>query len=135
MARASADATGEWRGSLLDALGYEGSLTLELAGREGRVSGVCTASIADHHEPFVRSGKVTGNDDAGHLALRISFARGDEDVTIALDAHAFELSDKGAGMCGTYEVSARSFSPLQGGVIALSRDVPVASVEAAGEKR
>lgn len=136
MARVSAEASGNWRGSIVDSLGYEGSLTLELAGREGRINGVCTATISDHHEPFVRSGKVSGKTDDGRLSLRISFARADEDVTIALDAHTFELSDKGgAGMCGTYEVAARSFSPLQGGVVALSRDVPAQAIEAKGGGR
>jgi hypothetical protein len=33
-------------------------------------------------------------------------------------------------MCGTYEVAARSFSPLQGGVVALSRDLPTRAIEA-----
>jgi len=117
----------------VDALGYEGALTLDLAEREGRVSGVCTATISDHHEPFVRSGKVSGETDDGRLRLRISFRRADEEVTIALDAHTFELSDRGgAGMCGTYEVAARSFSPLQGGVLALSRDLPARAMEAIG---
>jgi hypothetical protein len=136
MARASADASGNWRGSLVDALGYEGSLTLSLTGRGGRISGVCTATISDHHEPFVRSGKVSGKADDGRLSLRISFARADEKVTIALDAHTFEFSDKGgAGMCGTYEVAARSFSPLQSGVVALSRDLPARTIEATGGVR
>jgi hypothetical protein len=136
MARASADATGTWRGSIVDALGYEGSLTLRLAGRGGQVSGDCTATISDHHEPFVRSGKVRGKADDGRLSLRISFKREREEVTIALEAHAFELSDKGgAGMCGTYEVTARSFSPLQGGVVALSRDRSAPAVEAKADGR
>jgi hypothetical protein len=74
---------------------------------------------------------VSGTAEDGHLTLQISFARAEEEVTIALDAHAFELSDKGgAGMCGTYEVAARSFSPLQGGVVALSRDLPTRAIEA-----
>jgi hypothetical protein len=131
---ANAEAGGNWRGSIVDALGYEGAVTLSLAEREGRVSGVCTATISDHHEPFVRSGKVSGETDNGRLRLLISFARADEEVTIALDARTFELSDKGGvGMCGTYEVSARSFSPLQGGVLALSRDLPAQSIEIKGE--
>jgi hypothetical protein len=58
-------------------LGYEGAITLDLAEREGRVSGACTATISDHHEPFVRSGKVSGEADDGRLSLRISFARAD----------------------------------------------------------
>ena len=136
MAGAGAEASGTWRGSIVDALGYEGSLTLELARAEERIIGVCTATIGDHHEPFVRSGKVNGMTEGGRLSLRISFARPDEEVTIRLDAHAFELSDKGgAGMCGTYAVAARSFSPLQGGVVALSRDLPARAVEAKGEAR
>jgi hypothetical protein len=131
MATASAKPSGNWRGSLVDSLGYEGSLSLELTARKGRISGACTATISDHHEPFVRSGKVSGTAEDGHLTLQISFARAEEEVTIALDAHAFELSDKGgAGMCGTYEVAARSFSPLQGGVVALSRDLPTRAIEA-----
>jgi hypothetical protein len=74
---------------------------------------------------------VSGTADDGRLSLQISFARADEEVTIALDAHTFELSDKGgAGMCGTYEVAARGFSALQGGVVALSRDLPARAIEA-----
>ena len=131
MATASAKPSGNWRGSLVDSLGYEGSLRLELTARKGRISGAFTATISDHHEPFVRSGKVSGTAEDGRLSLQIAFARPDEEVTIALDAHTFELSDKGgAGMCGTYEVAARGFSALRGGVVALSRDLPVRAIEA-----
>lgn len=131
MPRAIAAPSGNWRGSIVDALGYEGSLTLTLTLRKGAVRGTATAAISDHHAPFVRSGNVSGKAADGALHLEIAFAREEEKVTIALDAHTFELSDKGgAGMCGTYEVAARSFSPLQGGVVALSRDLPQRAIQA-----
>ena len=133
MAAAQASPNGTWTGSLVDALGYEGKLTLVLSGRAGKVSGRFRASIADHHAPFVRAGKVSGKASKGSVDLELTFERGEgEQVRIALRGHAFRLTDEGAGMCGTYEVAARSFSPLQGGVIALSRDRSPAMAEAKG---
>jgi hypothetical protein len=136
MAAAQASPNGTWRGSLVDALGYEGKLTLVLNGRGGKLSGRFRASIADHHAPFVRSGKVTGRAQKGAVELELAFPRSEgEQVRIVLRAHAFRLTDVGAGMCGTYEVAARGFSPLQGGVIALSRDRQPAVAEAKGGAR
>lgn len=133
MAAASASPNGTWKGSLVDALGYEGTLMLELAGRGGKVRGRFRATVADHHEPFVRAGEVSGKAEKGTLELQLTFPRAEgEEVSIALHGQTFKLSDEGAGMCGTYEVAARSFSPLQGGVIALSRDRGPATAEAKG---
>jgi hypothetical protein len=133
MAAAQVSANGTWTGSLVDALGTEGTLKLELAGRGGSVKGRFRATIAGHHEPFVRAGEVSGKATKGSIELQLAFPRAEgEEVSIALHGHTFKLSDEGAGMCGTYEVAARSFSPLQGGVIALSRDRRTAAAEAQG---
>lgn len=133
MAAAPVSANGTWAGSLVDALGNEGTLKLELAGRGGRVRGRFRATIAAHHEPFVRAGEVSGKAAKGSVELQLTFSRGEgEEVSIALHGRTFALSDVGAGMCGTYEVAARSFSPLQGGVIALSRDLGPTVAEAKG---
>lgn len=137
MATAKAGPSGAWEGSLIDALGYEGTLTLELRGRGGKLKGRFVATIADHHEPFVRTGEVAGTASGDDVALSLTFARqqGEEEVRIELHGHTFKLSDEGVGMCGTYEVAARSFSPLQGGVVALARDRRPTLTEAKGTAR
>ena len=133
---ADAAVTGVWRGSLVDVLGAEGTLTLQLTGRGDAVRGEFTARITGQHEPLVRTGTVAGSATGGRVALNLTFPRGEGDeVRIALEGHAFDLVDSGAGLCGVYEVAARSFSPLQGGVVALSRDRRVQTAEVRGGRR
>jgi hypothetical protein len=43
-------------------------------------------------------------------------------VKMGLDADVIPLRGGGLGLRGTYQVSARAFSPLEGGIVVLARD-------------
>jgi hypothetical protein len=124
--------TGTWTGRFVDVQGREGELTLELRTRGGAVRGAFRTEIAGQHEPIRDEGRVEGKTDGESLVLELV---GRKNASVALDAHTLELTEGGRGLCGTYRVSARTFSPLGGGVVALSADRSEGSVEVKMEVR
>jgi hypothetical protein len=123
--------SGRWRGRLIDVQGLEGELALDLKvdGR-GRVSGLARTAIGGHHVPLELLEEVSGRAKADRLELEL--VGGEErPVAILLTARVMEMTGGGLGMCAEYDVSARGFSPLQGGVAALNKDAPVPAAQAA----
>ena len=120
---------GTWRGRLLDVQSFEGALTLHLKSvRGGRVRGTFNVEIGQTHSSLRRDGEVGGTYEEGRLEL--AFIGEELPVKILLSASVQELLDGGVGMSGTYEVSARQFSPIQGGVFCASKDRKVEVVAA-----
>jgi hypothetical protein len=119
---------GTWRGRLIDVRGLEGELTLELSANRGRAKGIANAAIGATHETERRRVKLQGKYGDDALTL---FGVVDEraEVDLAIDVKIFELAGGGHGMCGTYRVSARSFSPLRAGVIAASKGERITASE------
>jgi len=113
--------SGTWRGRLIDVQGFEGELRLDVAARsDGRISGEYGVTIGATHTSMVQRGKLTGAWKDGVLTL--GFALEKPPVKVAVKAEALALRDGGVGLTGVYKVSARNFSPLQGGVISVSKD-------------
>ena len=126
---------GAWRGRLVDLQGFEGEilLTLETADK-GVLAGEFSVSIGGSHTSIVQRGTVRGSFKPDTVAL--SFQLRNPPVKVVVRATAQVLRDGGVGLSGTYDVSAKGFSPLQGGAIAVSKDRAdadrVMSIEKAG---
>lgn len=114
-----ANLNGTWTGRLIDVAGLEGSVGLTLRGRGGRVSGTFTATIPTQHEGVRATGKVSGATKGDKVELVVELE--EAPVKITLRGDAFDCRDGGLGMKGTYDVAARRFSPLAGGVVVLHR--------------
>jgi hypothetical protein len=101
-------------------MGWEGRLDLRLdddqKGR--RVRGDARVRILSEDEGISLAVEVVGERDDDRLVLELVSAKG---PSIRLEGDVFQLPDGGAGLRGTYEVTAESFSPLRAGVIAASR--------------
>jgi hypothetical protein len=113
--------SGLWRGRLVDIQGFEGELELDLkGGSAGQLTGTFNVSIAANHAPIRQRGAVEGkfSDDKLTLAL----VGKDLPVKIGLIGDVLDLRDGGVGLRGSYEVSAKTFSPLQGGVACAAKD-------------
>jgi hypothetical protein len=112
---------GSWTGELVDIHGFKGELELALAAdREGAIKGDYRVAIAAEHDTLIGRGEVAGTTARGKLKLTISMR--EPAVNMGLEADLVRLRDGGLGLRGTYQVSARGFSTLQGGVVVLSKD-------------
>ena len=112
---------GSWTGELVDVHGFRGELRLDLAyGGEGAVKGEYSVSVATEHDTLTRRGEVSGTSARGRVKLALSMR--EPPVKMGLDADVIPLRGGGLGLRGTYQVSARAFSPLEGGIVVLARD-------------
>jgi photosystem II stability/assembly factor-like uncharacterized protein len=119
--------TGRWVGSLLDAAGFEASLTLELRERRGVVKGQYEVLLETQHGGEPQVGSVEGKVSDGRVSLRLVPSE-ERYVEVGFEGDVFDCLG-GAGLKGVYEVSPRTYSPLLGGVIAASTE-DVARVDA-----
>lgn len=106
---------GEWRGRLVDAAGFEGTVTLDMRGRGGKVSGRYHAALFTQHGDAGRKGKLAGRMEDGKISLTLRPER-DNDPKIELRGTVFPMG-KGMGLKGIYEIEQRKFSPLVRGVM------------------
>jgi hypothetical protein len=115
--------TGIWRGRLVDVLGFEGELELDLVSTDdGQLHGTFGAEIGGHHSTLRRTGKVRGKGTERAINLVLVGEDQQSPVKINLKGDVLELRDGGVGMRATYQVSAEHFSPLQGGILTASKD-------------
>ncbi len=123
--------SGTWTGRLIDVGGFEGELSMHLRARRGAVRGAATAEIGVGHTSerrrLVLRGEYSGDD------VKLVGAIEKAEVEIVLSCRVFKLARGGWGMRGTYEVSARGFSPLRAGVVAASKDQVLGTVEVGAE--
>jgi hypothetical protein len=113
--------SGVWRGRLVDVQGFEGVLELTIeSGAAGRLRGSYNVEIATTHSTMRQQGEVHGS--YSQKGLSLAFASKEPPIEIRLAGDVLDLRDRGVGMRGVYEVSARTFSPLQGGVISAAKD-------------
>lgn len=126
---------GTWTGRMVDLQGFEGEITLRLERGEksGTVMGWFDVAIGGHHDSIRRRGTVEGRQTDDRIVLNLEV--GDEKAArIAVDGRVWALNSGGTGLCATYDVAAKSFSPLRGGVLALSTGVPIRSTTVEGTK-
>lgn len=114
---------GTWTGRLVDVQGFEGEITFDLKqekkGQE--VYGSFDAAIGVNHTSMRQRGAVKGSLAGDRLDLIFETKAGDErPVVIRMAGQVQPLKEGGAGLKATYEVSARGFSPLQGGILCAS---------------
>lgn len=122
------EVTGSWRGRLIDIRGYEGEVTLRLEGDGESVRGTASVSIGGTHASTIRRLELRG--ELREDQLRLSGAvPGDLGVEIAVDATLFEMPIGGTGLRGTYEVTAKQWSPMRAGVLTAARGLRPASTE------
>ena len=113
--------SGSWRGRLVDVQGFEGDLQLTLkSDDDGQLRGTFTVQIGTHHSSLRHHGEVQGKGTEKELSLALAPRDREVPVKISLTADVLDLRDGGMGLRGTYEVSARAYSPLQGGVVCAS---------------
>ncbi|MGD1973600.1 MAG: hypothetical protein PVH37_20900 [Desulfobacterales bacterium] len=116
--------SGNWRGRLVDVQGFEGDLELNLkSGRDGRLSGMFSVEIGANHSTLRQRGTVEGK--VSQKGLNLAFAVEKPPLKIKLTGDVIDLRDGGLGLRGAYDVSARNFSPLQGGVACAAKDQKV----------
>jgi hypothetical protein len=108
---------GTWTGKLVDVQGFEGDVRLRLSGKGEALRGTFAASLLTQDDPVALRGTVSGKLVRGRI--RLSFEA--EEFSASFDAKLLDLAAGGEGACGTYEVSARGFSPLRGGIVVLNR--------------
>ena len=112
---------GVWTGQLVDVRGFKGEITLNLSDdKKGALKGHYRAVIVGQHEPVLGRGEVAGTSARDKLKLTLSSR--EKDVKMGFDGDLIALRDGGIGMRGSYQLSARGFSPLQTGVVVLSKD-------------
>ena len=126
---------GAWRGRLVDLQGFEGEILMTLqAVDEAAVGGTFSVSIGSTHASLVQRGEVKGT--VRDSVVMFAFQLRDPPVKVVWRATAQDLRDGGVALSGTYDVSAKTFSPLQGGAISVSKDRAdadrVMSIEKAG---
>lgn len=115
-----AKVSGRWIGRLVDAAGYEGSITLDLRQRRTNVRGGYEVQLVAQHGTPVSAGSVEGDLDGDQLKLRL-LPSGPHDPEVEMRGDVFECLG-GVGMKGVYDVSPRAYSPLLGGVVAASTE-------------
>ena len=122
------EVSGTWTGRLIDIRGYEGQITMRLAGKRGAVKGTADAAIGATHQSEHWRVQLIGEYGEDRIQLNGVV---DEEVgpEVAMDLSIFELAGGGYGMRGTYHVSAREFSPLRAGVVAASKGEPISATE------
>lgn len=127
--------SGLWRGRLVDVQGFEGDLEINMrAGSAGQLSGTFDVAIGATHSTIRRQGTIEGK--VSGQELRLALIGRDLPVKFELVGEVLNLRDGGLGLKGVYEVSAKGFSPLQGGVVSAAKDqkleVDIATRRAAG---
>ena len=127
------EVSGTWTGRLIDIRGYEGEITMQLAGKRGAVEGRADVAIGATHQSEHWRVKLVGKygDDRIQLNGLVNEETGPE---VAMDLSIFELAGGGYGMRGTYHVSAREFSPLRAGVVAASKGEAISATEVHPER-
>ena len=122
------EVSGTWTGRLIDIRGYEGEITMQLAGQRGAVEGRADVALGATHQSERWRVKLAGKygEDRVQLNGVVDEELGPE---VAMDLNIFELTGGGYGMRGTYHVSAREFSPLRAGVMAASKGEPISAAE------
>lgn len=118
-----------WLGRLVDVQGFEGELALDLRlPKSGKsVSGSYDVSIGVNHMSSRQHGAVSGTLAKDRLKLVLEAGK-EPPVTISLEGSLRKLQDGGLGLCATYRVSTRGYSPLQEGVVVASSGRRVTSV-------
>jgi len=124
--RASMD---RWLGRLVDVFGFEGELALDLRlpKRGKTVSGTYDVSIGVNHMSSRQRGEVSGTLTKDRLKLVLEAGK-EPPVSITLEGSVHKLRDGGLGLCGTYRVATRGYSPLQQGVVVASSGRRLTSV-------
>lgn len=123
---------GKWTGRLIDVQGFEGELTFELReekkGQE--LYGSFDVTLAGTHAPIRQEGSIRGTRERGRLVLVVLMLQGEkrQPVSIRLEGDAKALKEGGIGLCATYDVSVKGFSPLQGGVVVARTALPLTRV-------
>ena len=126
---------GTWTGRMLDLQGFEGEITLRLdrGEKSGAVMGLFDVAIGSHHDSVRQRGTVDGRLAGDRLVLFLKVGE-DGAIRIAVEGRVWQLHDGGTGLCATYDVASRAFSPLRGGVLALNTGVPLRSTIVEGTK-
>ena len=113
--------SGAWRGRLVDIQGFEGELHLTLKSDDnGELRGTFTVQVGTHHSSMRQEGEVHGKGSEKTLTLALAPEPRRRPVKINLTADVLALRDGGTALRGIYEVSARGYSPLRGGVVCAS---------------
>ncbi len=121
--------SGLWSGRLIDVRGFEGELTLLLQARRGSVSGTIEAAVGATHVSQRQRVHIKGKIGDAPVVRLEGVVDEKAGVEIVLDLEVFDLTGGGSGMRGTYQVVARSFSPLRAGVVAAAKDRPIPAEE------
>lgn len=108
---------GFWEGRLIDIRGYEGEFSLELKlGEKNEVHGTYKVSIPDEESLMSQQGDFKGTIKEDQISL--IFEPGKEDIVrIQMEGRIQRLKEKGLGLKGTYNVSAKTSSPFRGGIL------------------
>jgi hypothetical protein len=116
--------SGIWRGRLIDVQGFEGEVELNLkSDDDGQLSGTYSVEVGGQHSTLRQHGSVRGKGTEKGLSLTL--VGKEQPVNISLKGNILKLTDGGMGLSATYDVSAKGFSPLQGGVVCASKDQKV----------
>jgi hypothetical protein len=120
---------GRWTGRLIDVLGFEGELSLDLTQekRTSAVTGTFIVELAGQHASVRRRGSVRGGLEKDRLVLTVD-VKEEPSAQIELTGDLLRLAEGGVGLCATYSVSARRFASLQGGVACASTGRPLTAV-------
>ena len=112
--------SGSWDGRFIDVGGFEGTLQLYLKEGRGKVDGRYVVSVLDEHGPIDDEGGIKGTVDGERVQLTFSSKQG-QDVRISFVGQVFACRNDGLGIKGVYDIAARRFSPLGGGVLVAQR--------------
>jgi hypothetical protein len=117
------DISGVWRGKLVDIQGFEGDVELTLkAADDGQLQGTFAVTIGGHHGAVRRRGEVRGKSTEKQVSLALTSKDKELPVKISATGDVLNLRGGGAGLRTTYQISAKGYSPLQGGVLCASKD-------------
>lgn len=129
-----ADLNGTWTGRLIDIRGFEGEIVLRLESEEGEVRGRADVRILTQHEVESYRLPIVGETGKRGRILLKGSAGEDAGVEFGIEGVVFELPADGLGLRGTYEVVARQFTALSGGVIVCSKGGRLPTVEVRPER-
>lgn len=129
-----ADLNGTWTGRLIDICGFEGDITLHLEESRGSVRGRADVRVHTQHELDTYRVPLAGEvGERDRLVLKGS-AGEKTGVDFGIDAVVFEPESGGVALRGTYDVAARQFTALRGGVVVSSKGGRLPTVEVRPEQ-
>jgi hypothetical protein len=109
---------GAWEGRLIDAAGFEGSLTFQIKARRDKVTGTYSTSLVTQHGGPPRQGRLSGSIRNERVILALE-PESDSEPKITFGGDLFPIG-KGLAIKGMYDIEPRKYSPLVRGVVVMS---------------